>query len=263
MKKNIYTTFILTLFAINLTAQESDSLIQLYPGLGDTLDSFDASYFELFQNIDSLEQAVFYIRKNQRLLSKVKYTENGKTKDTTFIQPLSALDKVREKIAEIQKENEKKYESPREFIIETKNGTNYLCEIKMFNKTMIYCSTVNNSNFKIAHSNIERLTLVGETNTWSCMGYGALIGLGFGLIGAILGSQSKGGGIGAGAGFIIGIPLVTIISGIAGLIVGLVTSGSDEEFIIDYQTDLIQLKPFVKYYFKYNESLEEQYVEVD
>ena len=246
--------YIIIILLIDIQAQEKDSLIQLYPGLGDTVDHFDAKYFKLFQNIDGFEQAVFYIRKDQRLVSKVTYSENGLIKDTTFVQLLSALEDVRKKIGEIEKENEKKYESPREFLIETKNGTKYICEIEMFSKTMIYCNASNNSKFKIDHTDIETLTLTGETNTWSCMGYGALIGLGIGLIGAVASNE--------GYALIFGTPIVTILGGIVGLITGIFTSTGDEVYPIDYQNDLIQLKPFVKYYFRYDESVEKQYVEV-
>ena len=98
MKGIKYLFLFLLLNSSNISSQERDSLIQLYPGLGDTVDSFNASYFELFQNIEGFEHAVFYIRDNKRLVSKVTYSENGKTNDTTFIQLLSALDNARKKI---------------------------------------------------------------------------------------------------------------------------------------------------------------------
>lgn len=266
MKKVTYLLALIIIFASSLAAQERDSLIQLYPGLGDTIDHFDASYFELFKNIDGFEQAVFYIRNNQRLVSKVTYSENGISNDTTFVQPLSALDDVRKNIEEIEKENEKKYKSPREFIIETKNGTEYLCEIKMFSRDAIYFSTeetvltssLDNSKFKLNHSDIVRINLSGESNTWSCMGWGALIGLGIGLIGITIQETS-----GEGSGYaIIGVPLFAALSGLVGLIFGLVSSSDDEIFQIDHKDDVLKLKDYAKYYFRYAQSIEEQYVEV-
>jgi hypothetical protein len=184
MKVIIYAILNLTIFTSILFSQDKDSLIQLYSGLGDTIDQFDTNYFELFQNIDGFKYAAFFVRDNEKLVSKVTYTEDGNTKDTTFIQQLSALDNVRKNIAEIEKENEKKYESPREFIIETKNGGKYICSIEMFSKNEIYFSTeetvltssLDNSKFKLNHSDIVRINLLGEKNTLSCMGYGALVG---------------------------------------------------------------------------------------
>jgi hypothetical protein len=57
--------------------------------------------------------------------------------------------------------------------------------------------------------------------------------------------------------YALGISLFTVVGGLGGLIFGLASPSGDEELIIDYQNDLIQLKPFVKYHFKYNESVEE------
>jgi hypothetical protein len=267
MKKLLLFILLSILVAIHIQPQEKDSLIQLYPGLGDTVDSFNASYFELFSNIKGFEHALFYIRNNQRLVSKVTYSENGKTRDTTFIQLLSALDNARKKIAEIEKENEKKYESPREFIIETKNGTKYICEIEMYSKDEIYFNTeetvltssLDNSRFKFNHSDIVRINLSGEKNTLSCMGYGALVGLGVGLVGVLAFSSGKDSEIA----IAFGLPFITVVGGLGGLIFGLASPSGDEEFIIDYQYDLLQLKPFVKYYFRYDESVEEQYVEIE
>lgn len=272
MKSFIYVIISLFLTTSVLISQGKDSLIQLYPGLADTIDQFDREYFELFQNIDGFESAVFFIRDNEKLVSKVTYTENGKQKDTTFIQQLSALENARERIKKLEVENEYKYESPKEYSIKTKNGKEYHGEIVMFSKSKFYVRTeenfsigvVNTSNFKLDFSNVETLTLVGETNTWSCMGYGALAGLGIGLIAAVASSTGEGGGgFGTGVGYIIGIPLVTVLSGIAGLIVGLVSSSSDEVLTMDYQTDLLQLKDNAKYYFKDDESIENNYVELE
>ena len=90
------------------------------------------------------------------------------------------------------------------------------------------------------------------------MGYGALVGLGVGLVAALAFSSGKDIEIQ----FALGISFFTVVGGLGGLIFGLASPSGDEEFILDYQNDLIQLKPFVKYYFRHNESLEEQYVEI-
>jgi hypothetical protein len=260
------------ILSINSFSQKRDSLIQLYPGLGDTLDLFDRNYFELFQNIEGFEYAVFYIRNDEHLVSKVTYYLEGSLRDTIFIQKLWALDNARQNIEQIEKENEKKYESPEEYIIETKNGSKYICEIEMFSKNNIYFRTeetsftklLNNSKFKMDYSNVETLILVGETNTWSCMGYGALIGLGIGLIAVVASSSGgdSGGGFAAGL-VILAIPFAAVIGGIAGLVAGLTYSTSDEVFPLDYQDDLLQLKNYAKYNFRYEESLEQIYIEIE
>ena len=69
-KKIIYVFLILLFFASKHLPQEKDSLIQLYPGLGDTLDHFDRNYFELLQNIEGFKCATFYLRNDKHLYLK-------------------------------------------------------------------------------------------------------------------------------------------------------------------------------------------------
>ena len=102
MKSIIYILISFTINVSILFPQEQDSLVQLYPGLGDTLDLFNRDYFEMFQNIDGFEYAVFYIRDNEYLVSKVTYSTKESFKDTTFIQRLSALDDARTNIEQIE-----------------------------------------------------------------------------------------------------------------------------------------------------------------
>ena len=108
MRKLISTlllTGVVLITQIHSFAQTHDSLIQLYPGIGDTIFSFDREYFELFQTIDGFEYAVFYIRRDESLVSKVSYTSDGILKDTIFKQPLSALDNARKSIDKIEKKS--------------------------------------------------------------------------------------------------------------------------------------------------------------
>lgn len=77
MKNLIFVLIVVILLSVQVNSQEQDSLIQLYPGLGDTLEFFDREYFQLFQNIEGFEYAVFYIRDNKELVSKVTRIENG------------------------------------------------------------------------------------------------------------------------------------------------------------------------------------------
>jgi hypothetical protein len=258
MKLVIYLLALIIFFATNLSAQERDSLIQLYPGLGDTVDSFDARYFELFQNIVGFEQAVFYIRNDQRLISKVTFSEDDKTRDTTFIQPLSALDDVRKNIAEIEKENELKLEMDNEALVFLKDEDTISGRLIMFNKDWIFIVTENeDKNFaskylKIHLENIYQIKILGPNRTLSYGGLGAVVGVLLLPVNALVGAWA----------------LVTmwvfnpITCGVIGLVVGAISSRYEDIYIIETNYDILELKDDVKYYFRYDESVEEQYVEI-
>ena len=251
------------ILSINSFSQKRDSLIQLYPGLGDTLDLFNRNYFELFQNIEGFEYALFYIRDNKHLVSKVTFTKEGLSRDTVFIQTLSALQSSKTRIEQIEKESNKKIDSSEEFIIVTKNGNQYECKLEMFSKNSLYLvSEKNNSTFnstelkfKLPLSSVDNLILPGESNTLSCIGEGALITTGAGLMMVLFA-----GGEGAA---ILFLPIVAAFGAIVGLVAGLISSSDDEIFQIDYQDDILKLKDYAKYYFRYEDSLEQRYIEIE
>jgi len=269
MKKLIYTLISLTILTSLVFPQQKDSLIQLYPGLGDTLDQFDRDYFEIFQNIEGFEYAVFYIRDNKHLVSNVTYSKEGLSRDTVFIQRLAALLSSRKRIEQIEKENERKFESPLEFIIATKNGNKYECNLEMFNKNELFFnmeeyfllgslgSSLPELKYKLQISEVAQLTIIGESNALSSMGWGALIGLGLGAIPVFSGGNNS---IGGGGIILIAAP---ILGGLIGLIAGLVSSSDDEVIQIESQYDILKLKDYAKYYFGYNEELEEIYEEIE
>ena len=98
MKKLISTlllTGVVVITQINSFPQTRDSLIQLHPGIGDTLNIFDRNYFKFYPQIDGFEFAVYYTRDNEFLVSKVIHIENGIRADTSFVLPLSALIRMR------------------------------------------------------------------------------------------------------------------------------------------------------------------------
>jgi hypothetical protein len=259
MKVFTYFFVLLILFTTNSLPQEKDSLIWLYTGLDDTVDSFDASYFELFPNIKGFEQAVFYIRNNQRLVSKVTYYENGKTRDTTFIQQLSALDDARKNIKEIEVENELKLETENETIVFLKDENTISGRLIMFNKDCIFIVTEDeDSSFtskylKIHLENIYQIKILGPSRTLSYGGLGAVVGVLLLPVNALVGAWA----------------LVTmwvfnpITCGVIGLVVGTISSRYEDIYIIETHYDILELKDDVKYYFKYDESFEEQYVEIE
>ena len=98
MKKLLSVSLIIgmtLIIQVNSYSQKQDSLIQLYPGIGDTLYYFDKEYFELFQTVKGFKYAVFYIRDNKELVSLVTFKSEGILKDTVTTYGLSLLENVR------------------------------------------------------------------------------------------------------------------------------------------------------------------------
>jgi hypothetical protein len=251
---------------MNSQSQQRDSLIQLFPGIGDTTYSFDKEYFELFQNIEGFEYAVFYIRDNNEFVSKVNINIEGVVKDTVFVNRLSVLENVRLKIRKIESENHKKLESPQEVIIFTKNKSQYKGLFEMFSKENLYLiSTEKAENrYKVVISEVDSILIPGESKVASSMGWGALTGLVIGGLLGIAGGDDKSGilrfsaeekALGFGA-------LFGLVGAIIGLIVGL--SSSVDEEIIQFDTDfnLHQLNNIAYYNFIYNETSDKKYIEV-
>lgn len=266
MKKLLCTltvTVIVLITQINSFAQTRDSLIQLYPGIGDTIYLIDREYFELFQNVDGFEYAVFYIRDNKELISKVTSKLERVNKDTLFIQNISVLENVRLKIKKIDGENNKKLESPREVIVFAKDENQYKGLLEMFSKENLYLISAEQSDYryKIPISNVERIVLPGESNVLSTLGIGALIGAGVGALIGLAASDDGGfitkeGQVAAGGIFF------GLIGAIIGLVSGLVSSESDLEIHIKKDSDILMLKNIAYYYFIYNETREKKYVEI-
>jgi hypothetical protein len=268
--KKLVTVFFVTVIVFilggNSLCQERDSLIQLYPGIGDTIDVFEREYFGLFPNIDEFEQAQLYIRDNSSLVSKITYAAEGILKDTVSVQQLSALNGVRLSIKKIEMENDEKLETLHEVTILTKDGKTYDAKLVMFNKYYLYLLSgeSSGSGFMIPLSNINNVVLLGESEAVYSMGVGALLG---GVIGAIIGFisgddesgflQFTAGEKAIGFGLIFGI-----VGGIIGLSSGLGSSTDDETIQINSQHDVIKLRDYAKYYFIYDEEVENSYTEI-
>ena len=107
MKNLIYILLTFFLFIFSTYSQQKDSLIQLYPGLGDTINLFDREYFNLYKNIEGFQKASLYVRDNSKLISRLRLDISGALVDTIFIQPISMLEKVQTDINKIISENEK------------------------------------------------------------------------------------------------------------------------------------------------------------
>jgi len=261
MKKIIYILISLTIITSSLFSQEQDSLIQLYPGLGDTLDSFDRDYFEIFQNIEGFKYAVFYIRDDKYLVSKVTYSISSISKDTTFIQSLLALEDVRTRFDKIEIENNEKLENETEIVLYLTDGKEINGILRMFSKSSVYLIledqhqryNFQSNALRIPLVKIEQIKILGPSKVWSYTVYGLLFGLALFPINYLVGGYA----------YFTGLVLNPITGGLVGLIVGALSSSDEDEFTIEIQSDILKLKEYAKYYIRYDEELEEKYIEIE
>lgn len=273
MNKIIYYLLI-TIFVSSISfSQETDSLIQLYPGFGDTLDRFDRDYFGLLQNIDGFEHATFYIRNDKYLISKITFTYYGILRDTTAIQNIGVLHSEQLKIKQLLLKCGKQDYTPREVIISTKNGKTYSGKLDMFSKDNVYLSSMQNlqagesieQDLIIPVSKLDTITFEGESEVFSSVGWGVLAGIVLGGLIGLASGDDEGGFVNftkeekaVGAGGFLGL-----LGGLIGLIFGLTSSSDDEIIQINSQVDMIKLKGYAKYRLKYEKPYPKQYVEVE
>jgi small nuclear ribonucleoprotein (snRNP)-like protein len=270
--KNFFYFFIsIAVLTSTLLPQRKDSLIQLYPGIGDTLQTFDRNYFELFQNISGFESATFYIRYQDRLVSKIKYIKDNSFYDTTAIQSLAVLQSIRKQIENTLLKNDSVTYSQQETIVSTKDGKEYEGNLDMFSKTNLYLSEVEalqsekdlNMNVSIPVNEVNTIILIGSSNVLYSTAVGVLAGGTFGAIIGFASGDEEGGFVNfqkEEKAFGLGVTF-GLIGGTVGFMIG--ESEDDVVIKIDSKNDLLKLKDNAKYYFQYDKSIEEKYVELE
>ena len=265
MKKIIYLLLVFNLFFASAYSQEKDSLIQLYPGLGDTIDLFDREFFDLYSNVEGFQEASLYIRGKDKLVSRLKLQVSRGIVDTIIINSLSSLEIVRLNISKLDEENNKKSGIERDVIVGFKDERQIEGQLYMFSKSNLYLFSENNNENNISQSqylmiptlNVNEVNILGQNKTWSQAGWGALIGLAIGGISYFsTENNSKN---------LRGIELIStpILGGLIGLIIGAAASTNDEVYKINSEYDLLKLKDYAKYYFRYDESVDEKYLELE
>jgi hypothetical protein len=251
MLKYFFLVFVAQLFVNIAFAQEPDSLIELYPGLGNEIDRFDKEYYELFNDYYEFEKATFYIRDNRYLISKITVLTDNNSKDALLVQPLSALDSIRTRISEIENMDDNSEAKP-EVAIVTLTGDRYEGRLEMFSKKYLYLysdksiSTGGTSHLrvKIPVSNVEAVILSGESYTLAGMGFGALACL---LIGIGVSASAESREIWYYDFKMLVAGFFVVLGAAIGALIGLSASTGDEVIEIATTYDLIKLKENVKY----------------
>ena len=85
MKITIYILLIIVSCSQFLRSQQRDSLIQLYSGIGDTIDFIDREIFDLYPDIEGYKYAQLFNRDDEFLVSKIVYSNNTIRNDTTLV----------------------------------------------------------------------------------------------------------------------------------------------------------------------------------
>jgi len=270
MKKIIYlilTTFLLTSFKI--ASQARDSHIQLYPGMGDKLDFVDREMFGLYPDIEGFDYAKIFSRDNKFLVSEISYFNKGFSADTVIVEDISKLSKMRAQLNQFTIQNDKKFESPINASIFTSNSNKYDGKLMMFSKKFLYLasdinySVENYSPFYLKSSieSIDSLMIPEGKNLFPYIGGGAFAGFlaGF-LIGTAIFEDDMGanketkwmaiGGIGALVGALFGWVISEAIP--------------NDHITIQFNTpyDVTKIKDYSVYYYRYDKSIEEKYVEL-
>jgi len=270
MKNIIYILISLVLLTSSLFPQKKDSLIQLYYGMGDTIDVIDREIFDLYQDIDEYKYAQLFIRDKKNLVSKITYLNSDILSDTVLIDDISKYSELNYNLNRFNIENDQKFESPLDASVFTKTGNTYDGKLEMFSKKYLYLNSDFNYStgstspfkFKASVSNVDSLMLPLKPSVLTYVGYGALGGLGIGLVAGIatfkddmgaskevkwLATSAIGAGIGLLLGWLIGesIPpdIITI------------------KFNSPY--DVSKLRDHTAYYYGYDKSMEEKYVKFE
>ncbi len=125
MKTSGYILYLISsifLLSTNIPAQEKDSLIQLYSGIGDTIDFIDREIFGFYPDIDEYKYAQLFNRDREFLVSKITYLDDGILRDTLIIEDYHQLYFLRQNVSKIIMENDKKLNSPLDASMFTNTG---------------------------------------------------------------------------------------------------------------------------------------------
>ncbi len=244
--------FILTLQSFNcIYAQGQDSLVELYPGLGNEIDRLDKEYYGLFDDYNNFNKAAFYIRNDKYLISKIKIFRNESLFDTVLIQPVSRLDSMRVLISKVEVINNNSNKNTDVAII-TRTGERYEGKLDMFSKRYLYlysdksitAGNISHLRIKIPVSNVEAVVLPGQSNTLTGTGWGGLVGL---LAGIAVSTSVKSQNFWIYDAKMMVAGFFALLGAGIGALIGLGASTGDEVIEIASTYDLIKLKESARY----------------
>jgi len=282
MKKYILITQLL--FSAFVLPQGVDSLIQIYPGIGDTVDSFTSNYIGLFPEIEDFNYAVFYVRNNESLITKIYTSPSDSSNEIILIRKLSSIDSLQYIIRQIDLINAELLNERRDFSLFT-NDENYIeGEIEMFDENYIYviaegvrADHLSRMKYRIPVKDISEINLEGSSNVLLGMCIGGAAGAVIGLVvansiknsaetneansvsnAASNCSSEFGASMAAGAAF----AAITLGGFLVGTLIGVTTSEDDEVFNFYNEKDVLKLTGRVAFVLKKESGIKENYFDI-
>lgn len=258
--------------------QESDSLIQLYPGMEDTISFVNRTYFGLYNQFSGFQSATIYLNDSEDLISKITYEKNGILKDTIIISDKSVLESTRQKMAALLQEYDKKFVEPDDAVVRTYLGGKYSGKLEAFSKDYLYLRSNRNFfsgeekefYFKIPASNVDEVVIIGKAEYLSPVLWGAGIGfisgflfpLGFAASVDEVTQEEIEPEFDFGTSLGLGV-LFALIGAAVGWGIGWLSADDDE--LIRFKTDqsVIRLKEYARYHFRTDKPFDEYYYEIN
>ena len=263
--KSIIINLILLLIVLNtgINSQVRDSLIEIYPGIGYSMDrsELDKTSMLNLKRFTTFQEAKFFIRNDSLLVINITYLDaEGTTKDTTVITRSSIISNIRVSLHQKSVDEVKNLKDVPEIILTTTTGERHKGKIEnadhysvtvVINEDNFGYTTTDKEIFKetFLKTELKKVIIPGESNVSD----GLMIGLGVGVVtGVILGAaegDDPPGFLSLSAGskaYLAGI-LLGSIGTVAGLVLGIITSTSDNEIIINEDYDLTELNKYALY----------------
>lgn len=176
-------SFVFLLSHSSIFSQESDSLIQIYPGLGDTLTFFDRTYLGLFPEFEHFNYALFYLRNKDSLVTKIYTFKNDSVKENISVGSLRELDSLQSILRQFDLMNTQLKNEITEFSLITKESNEIEGHLEMFDENYIYVIAGNVSadhpgidRYRIPVSHISEITLKGTSNVLMGVCIGGAVG---------------------------------------------------------------------------------------
>ena len=282
MKKYILLTQLL--FSTFVFSQGVDSLIQIYPGIGDTLSAFTSNYIGLFSDVKDFNYAVFYVRNNESLITKIYTSSSDSSNEIIRIQKLSSIDSLQHIIRQIDLINTELLNERRDFSLFTNEGNFIEGEIEMFDENYIYviaegvrADHLGKMKYRIPVKDISEINLEGSSNVLLGMCIGGAAGAIIGLVVANSIAHSAdtketnnlnesasncASGFTAGLAGATAFGAITLGGFLIGTLIGVTTSTDDEVFDFYNQQDVLKLTGRVAFVLKKELIMSENYYDI-